>query len=125
MPLHCADDHDKGGNLKEVRFVRPGGRRGIKTNLHALWDQMAGWEDIGTTIDPGMRKKWRKGGVEDWALETHHLARRVVYRDLPAGPSRTAIELPADYAAAVRPYVEEQIRKAGVRLAAVLSEILK
>jgi hypothetical protein len=124
MPLHCADDNDKGGNRKEVRFIRPGGKRGEKTNLHALWDQMVGWEDVGTKINPGMKAQWRKGSVEDWALETYTLAKKVVYRNLPPGPSRDIIVLPEDYARAMRPYVEQQIQKAGLRLAAVLSDIL-
>ena len=32
MPLHVGDNHDKGGNLTQVRFFDRG------TNMHRLWD---------------------------------------------------------------------------------------
>jgi hypothetical protein len=32
QPLHCADDHDRGGNEVQVQFF------GIDDNLHAVWD---------------------------------------------------------------------------------------
>lgn len=41
MPLHCADDGDRGGNDKLVRFRTPGSRgHGSKIQLHALWDRL-------------------------------------------------------------------------------------
>jgi hypothetical protein len=32
MPMHVGDNHDKGGNLTQVRFFDKG------TNMHRLWD---------------------------------------------------------------------------------------
>jgi hypothetical protein len=32
MPLHVGDNHEKGGNLTQVRFYDRG------TNMHRLWD---------------------------------------------------------------------------------------
>jgi hypothetical protein len=41
QPLHCADDGDRGGNEKMVRFKAPGHRgHGAKIKLHALWDHL-------------------------------------------------------------------------------------
>lgn len=61
IPVHCADDHDKGGNMKEVRFFRPGSSRGQKTNLHALWDRMVGLDIIDGKIDFRTRETWKRG----------------------------------------------------------------
>jgi hypothetical protein len=72
QPLHCADDNDRRGNEKEVRFKMPGRRgadssmesahpnhvsqleastqgHGTKIKLHALWD---GLIEIHTEEDP-------------------------------------------------------------------------
>ena len=54
MPLHCADDGDRGGNDKLVRFKTPGRRgRGSKIKLHALWDRLIEIQHRGKLPGPG------------------------------------------------------------------------
>jgi hypothetical protein len=91
---------------------------------------------------------WAKAPIDfnKWAWEGHQLAETVVYGDLPA---KIAVEKPAevktcaddnhistrmlnlhedledDYENAASPAVEEQLTKAGLRLATVLNSILK
>jgi nuclease S1 len=123
QPLHCEDDHDKGGNLVQVTFF------GRPMNLHSVWDsgilrqikpygnQLA--EELDQRITPAERKKWEQGTVEDWALESHRLAREVAYKDLPRGPDP---ELGQAYLDAAIPVVETQLEKAGIRLANMLNQ---
>ena len=54
QPLHCADDGDRGGNDKEVRFKAPGHRgHGAKIKLHALWDHLIELKDRGGSPGAG------------------------------------------------------------------------
>ena len=64
----------------------------------------------------------RQGGtVVDWANESNAVARRPIYGEWPQGPGA----LPSDYAMKALPVVDEQLEKAGVRLAAVLNAALR
>jgi hypothetical protein len=91
--------------------------------------------------------RWNKGTVTDWAWEGHDLASSFAYRTLPAfvprdTSGRTAkscaennhvgkrmadlhIVLGDRYDSANRPVVEEQLAKAGIRLAALLNSTLR
>ena len=137
MPLHCADDSDKGGNDKLVRFKTPGRRgRGSKIKLHALWDRLI---EIHTDEDPrGLatdlekeikamdRSVWTQDDEKAWAFESYQIAKTVIYKGMDPGPQDyTDNTLPGDYYEKMRPIVEQQLEKAGIRLAFVLNEILK
>ena len=125
QPLHCADNNDQGGNKVQVIFF------GQPSNLHAVWDggilrrEKQYGEQLATTLEsritPEQKAAWAQGSVADWALESHALAVRVAYGRLPTG---TTPDLSDDYANAALPVVEEQIEKAGVRLAHLLNEAL-
>ena len=121
QPLHCSDNHDKGGNETAVEF------EGTRMNLHRLWD--SGLLDhmppedqlfamLEKAITPAQKAEWPRGSVENWAQESFETARRVVYRELPktAGRPREAYERTAE------PVVELQLEKAATRLAAILNE---
>ena len=125
QPLHCADNNDQGGNKVQVIFFgQPG-------NLHAIWDggiirrekewgaQLAA--TLESRITPEQRAAWVRGSVEDWAMESHALAVKVAYGKLPPGATPN---LGDDYVNATLPVVEEQIEKAGIRLAHLLNEAL-
>ena len=126
QPLHCEDNHDKGGNGVQVIFF------GEPTNLHAVWDsgilrrikpygnQLA--EQLAPTITATQKTQWEQGTLEDWALESHWLARSVAYKRLPPGATP---QLGEDYLAAATPVVEIQLEKAGIRLAYLLNKLLK
>jgi hypothetical protein len=123
QPLHCADNHDKGGNMVQVVFF------GQPSNLHAVWDsgilrqikpygnQLAA--ELAQRITPGQRQQWVKGTIEDWALESHWLARNVAYKRLPKAATP---ELGEAYVEAATPVVEIQLEKAGIRLAYLLNQ---
>jgi hypothetical protein len=125
QPLHCADNNDAGGNKVQVVFL------GQPSNLHAVWDvgiirsekqrgaQLAA--TLENRITREQRLAWVRGSVADWALESHALAVKVAYGKLPSG---TTPNLGDDYLNAALPVVEEQIEKAGIRLAHLLNEAL-
>jgi hypothetical protein len=136
QPLHCADDTDRGGNDKVVRFVTPGSRsnKGAKIKLHALWDHLievkASEEprEFATALEraiTGAKKaEWSKGTPADWAWESFRIARDSIYADLSPGPDRRGNLLPANYYAAKRAIVETQLEKGGIRLAELLNAAL-
>ena len=125
QPLHASDNNDQGGNKVQVIFLgQPG-------NLHAVWDsgiirREKLWGDqLATTLEqritPEQKAAWKRGSVSDWALESHALAVKVVYGKLPAG---SPPNLSDDYTQSMLPVVEEQIEKAGIRLAYLLNQAL-
>lgn len=123
QPLHCSDHRDRGGNDVHVLFF------GSRMNLHRVWDsglldRLAPEEQLfrilSAALTPRRRAEWSRGTVDDWAAESFAVARRVVYGDLPPGGREPS--LGAAYERDADPVLEEQIEKAGVRLAAVLNE---
>ena len=137
QPLHCADDGDRGGNEKVVRFKAPGHRgHGAKIKLHALWDHLIEpktLEDprkLATELEKGITKEdlasWTKGDEGDWALESYQIAKTKIYAGMDSGPQDyTNSPLPSGYYDLMRPILDQQLEKAGIRLAYVLNEILK
>ena len=136
-PLHCADDGDRGGNEKEVRYRSPGvrSRSGRKIKLHALWDHLIEVKtqeeprELATKLDGQFtgpeKSKWRTGKPEDWAWESYLIAKKDIYSEFSPGPTSDpkGIPLPEDYSdGKMRGIVETQLEKAGVRLAMVLEE---
>jgi hypothetical protein len=124
QPLHCADDHDAGGNGVRVEFS------GRPTTLHALWDTdilaltVKGDErryalTLARSITQQQAALWR-GGSQDWANESYRIAVSVIYKRLPDADGI----LPMSYEADVLPIMNEQLQRAGVRLAAVLNAAL-
>jgi hypothetical protein len=123
QPLHVGDDHDRGGNDREVTLL------GHATNLHKLWDgEMI--DSLGLTQESYfsyLRKRMasidtkamERGTVADWAMEGHRIAVRDVYGKLPSDG-----RIGLDYMRASRPIIDRQLIAAGVRLAAVLNQAL-
>jgi nuclease S1 len=121
-----ADPHgDRGADELKVRF----GDLGV--SLHHVWDHELFYGETGTLsavadrlaaeVTSGQRREWASGTVEDWVNQTHALAREVAYGLLPKGPR---VVIPLRYEAEARKTVELQMKRAGVRLAAVLTEAL-
>ena len=67
-----------------------------------------------------MRFSEGTGSAADWANESHAIAQRIIYGELPHEPGY----LPSSYERAALPIVNEQLEKAGVRVAAVLNAVL-
>lgn len=129
QPLHCADNHDRGGN--DVRVVIGD----EETNLHAVWDsdvvvalgqnpdRVASFLEAQITGDEV--KAWSRGSPADWANESFGIAKRDIYSTLRGEGATTApIILPRDYAVRERSVAATQLEKAGVRLAALLNRAL-
>jgi hypothetical protein len=64
-------------------------------------------------------KAWASGAPVQWANESQRLSREVVYASVPADGDPP--KLGPDYVAKAQPVVNEQIQKAGVRLAMTLN----
>ncbi len=136
QPLHCAERKgDRGGNLYPVRYL---GNAEKNLNLHKVWDMhlvrdhlgdLEPWDRAGRLnedIKKEEREAWRKGTVEDWALESHNLAKDVVYKDVPEDKRDASppVDLDEKYMERARPVVAEQLKKGGIRLARILNEAL-
>ncbi|MGO9262772.1 MAG: S1/P1 nuclease [Bryobacteraceae bacterium] len=127
QPLHCSDNHDKGGNDLHVQF------NGQPSNLHSVWDsglldRMGSEEELFPALSQESarrEKKFAKGTVEDWAEQSHKAAVKMVYGKLPKAAPGQPVVLDAAYEQAADPLIRLQIERAGARLARVLSEALK
>ena len=125
QPLHAANNDDRGGNDVAVTFM------GQQTNLHAVWDsgiigpavkgderayalRLAGY------ITLAERKQWSAGSAVSWANESYSIAVHMIYGQLPHGGT-----LPDIYETEALPIVNQQLSRAGVRLAMVLNTCLK
>jgi len=124
QPLHCEDDGDRGGNDVRVQFLR------AHTNLHALWDtgllrDMEGEDHLLATLRQAITTEqaaaWSRGTVEEWANESFHAAQTTVYGLLPRAPAGQTAQVGEWYEQMAQPVLEEQLEKAGVRLAAILN----
>ncbi len=133
QPLHCADNHDRGGNEIKVTLGEK------HSNLHSVWDadvvQALGRKpsQVATMLEAQISDKdatvWMgpaANNVEQLATETYRIAQSSVYVGaLSHGPSGEVITLPKDYAQAYSALAATQIEKAGLRLAAFLNANLR
>lgn len=125
QPMHSSDDHDAGGNQKNISA--PGLASG---RLHSFWDrdtvQSLGTdpfvvaEKLQARITPTQAKQWAQGTPSSWALETFEVAKRHAYK-LPAPDSQGVYRLSEAYVSDATKTVSLQLSKAGVRLATVLN----
>lgn len=126
QPLHASNNRDHGGNDIHVEFKEH------KTNLHALWDsrlltsvvhgdERAYALNLAHSISAADYKTWKTGSAADWANESHTIAVQVLYGELPHGPGA----VPSFYEAKALPIIDQQMKKAGVRLAVLLNSIPK
>ena len=119
QPLHVSRAKDRGGNDIKVEFFHD------RTNLHRVWDSQLlrrakkPWKEyaeaLGKTITPADRARWTNGTPADWATESYQLAMSNAYA-VPADG-----QLGQEYLERNLPVVEERLKVAGIRLAAVLN----
>jgi hypothetical protein len=125
QPLHVSNNHDRGGNDDPVIFM------GLPTNLHAVWDSgiiapaVRGNErayalQLLQNITQEQRQRWSEGSLVSWVNEGHEIAARIIYSELPHSGT-----LPDDYETKALPIVNEQLARAGVRLALILDACLQ
>jgi hypothetical protein len=122
QPLHVSRARDRGGNDIAVEFFHD------KTNLHWVWDSglirrmKKEWTqyaaDLLGTITPEQVADWsRKTNPVDWATESYRLALSHAY----AIPKDGVLD--QEYLDRNIPVVEERLKMAGVRLAALLNDV--
>jgi nuclease S1 len=136
QPLHIADRGDRGGNEFKVRYRNRATCHGgtsekhpVKVELHSVWDTCLVVEiESGATPSDfadalrGSLTTYRghsaaTGDVMQWAKESHDLAGTTAYDGLSNGD-----DLEDDYISKASPVVQNQLLRAGVRLAKVLDE---
>jgi hypothetical protein len=123
QPLHCADNHDEGGNKLMVQFD------GRSTNLHYVWDtgliKASGYSEMEyltrlrekiQAINKNALREIVEENVEAWTHEIHEIGTEQVY---PVPHHRV---LGKDYLQQKLPLVEEQLIRGGLRLAKLLNE---
>lgn len=124
QPLHAGERGDKGGNDVKVTF------NGKLTNLHSVWDSgillsfgQSDAEIVHQLDDEIARRKdiaaLSGGTVIQWVMESHDIARDVVYRNLP-----NSLEITPQYVDAARPVIYERLLRGGIRLGALLEHAL-
>ena len=119
QPLHVGHAEDRGGNSIVTSW------RGRDGNLHSTWDgdlveypgftytEMAAAYDHAT---PAQVKQWQQDDVKVWLFESYQLC-TPIYANAAANP-----KFDWHYYPTFGPTVEQQILKAGIRLAGVLNE---
>ena len=124
QPMHLGNKKDRGGNEIAVYF-------GDKpTNLHRVWDhdlidlrgksQRQFARQLNRLILPKDKKRWIGGNPDDWSNESRALVLDFGYR-LQFSRGR---ELSLDYIRKGRVIVENQLQRAGIRLAEMLNRLL-
>jgi hypothetical protein len=130
QPLHSGDNHDRGGNDVQVEFlgqtISPYNRK--PWNLHAVWDSGIleahdrDAQHYATRLILWLESQpegtFQNGSVIDWAMESHQIAKIHVYM-LPEDRKLGEV-----YYRANVPIVDQQLARAGVRLAKVLNDAL-
>ncbi len=124
QPLHIAYGSDRGGN--NHRITNAAGAR----NLHSVWDSFfirnlaQDWRGYGQQLHSDInaidRTLWADASALDWANEAYRIVEDYVYEGLADGGER----LGSAYEATNLPTVERQLKKAGVRLGALLNAVL-
>lgn len=122
QPMHTAHKDDQGGNGFKVNwFSKP-------TNLHSIWDselidfQQLSYTEYATAINhttAAQRAELQKAPIAQWLYESNQIAEKL-YTEIQ--PNQT---LSYNYNFSHIDILNQQMLKAGVRLAGVLNEIFK
>ena len=152
QPLHVSYPKDHGGNTIPVTVCDPGCtaahtcfRTCDTLTLHKVWDEqiigshhqadsVALARQLRTGISDQQRQAWRVLDIQTWTGESFTGSEEIAYhpvRDGKVAPGylgdvatpEAPAKLAPDYDAVMRPIVDEQLRKAAVRLAAVLDAL--
>lgn len=122
QPMHVGRLSDKGGNDFQVNWFNNG------TNMHRLWDsQMIDsfnmtYTELANNTDPLTKrqvKSIQQGSVVDWVNESKGLA-QMIYGSAKSG-EKLSYRYMYDHFETVR----SQLQKGGIRLAKVLTDLLK
>jgi hypothetical protein len=132
QPLHCADRDDRGGNSIKIIWF---GRSGKGFNLHSTWDRLIideaglGDAEFAEALEEGLTQariqELQSGTVIQWAEDAHQLARARVYRTVTGNKLMTKTKtyrLGQAYYNRNFAVVDDQLLRAGLRLARILNE---
>ncbi len=121
QPMHMGHASDLGGNRVKVKFF------GSEKNLHSVWDSSilesghkwsyTEWQQQIDRASATEQAAIVAGSVDDWAKETLAVAKDVYVYFQPD------INIKYDEVAQWTPVIEEQLLKAGLRLAHILNSI--
>ena len=120
QPLHVGHAEDKGGNDIKVTW-----RGKDETNLHSVWDSALieypgfSFTEMATTYDHATTaqiKQWQQDDATTWLFESYQLC-PPIYATAATNP-----KLDWHFYPTFGPTVEQQVLKAGIRLAGVLNE---
>jgi hypothetical protein len=102
-------------------------------NLHALWDRLIsnGSAENSRILAAKLKGEitadkaaWAAGNEATWCMESYGITKNIIYKDYEPGPhDLTQTSLGNAYYQRMGPIVEEQLKKAGVRLAGILNEL--
>ena len=122
QPMHLGHASDRGGNSWTVKYFKQ------PTNLHSLWDSRlvesghkwsyTEWQQQIDRATPAEQLVIISGNIDDWARDTYIICGDVYAKT----PKNTVISY--DYIATWTPTVEQQLLKAGLRLARILNATL-
>tara|TARA_R110000850_G_scaffold148182_1_gene270405 strand:+ start:2973 stop:3746 length:774 start_codon:yes stop_codon:yes gene_type:complete len=119
QPLHVGRGDDRGGNNLKVKWFRS------SSNLHRVWDseiiddKQLSYTELALAVDNATDaeiKKWQQGSAADWAHEAMTY-REQVYK------TKDPDNMSYEYMYHNWGLMQDQIQKAGIRLAGILNEI--
>jgi nuclease S1 len=145
QPLHCVDDHDAGGNLKTVVWID-----GSISKLHGVWDDGILSENMKrqnvsdprqyadrliAQLSPQQKQDANpsaspkptvvpRATIEGWAKAAHAIAQKA-YADIGQPDANGRFHLNAAYYNNHKAEVDDQLKRAGARLARILNENLR
>lgn len=145
QPLHCVDDDDAGGNFKSVVWLDE-----TIWKLHAVWDEAIlarNMETAGISDPIAYANRLRsqltaqqvqesrpvpgsaptvpsRATIEGWAKDAHAIGNGA-YADLPPKDPENRYRLETAYYDNHKAEVDDQLERAGIRLARMLNEALR
>lgn len=128
QPLHVGLKADKGGNDIQVRLFKR------RTNLHSVWDdgmiKSRGMDDeaYARRLERSITDEIQAADLQamdpcDWATESHTIAMEHAYRDAAGERIASGAQLGEDYIRANTLLIDDQLTRAGLRLARMLNDI--
>lgn len=123
QPLHAGYQYDKGGNDKRVSYFNQ------QTNLHKVWDSMMirravpDWLKFARELREDITDQQRQTWTENldpalWATQSHALC-PAIYKAIPKSG-----QIDDPYQTEMMPIVNTQLQAGGVRLGALLNQVL-
>ena len=120
-PMHMGHKSDLGGNRWQVQYFGSG------RNLHSVWDSglvesahnwtYSEWVEQIDTYSKEENRKMAEGTPASWGEETYGICKKI-YEETPVGS-----KLSYDYVSGWTETAEQQLLRAGLRLAAILNDI--